>query len=90
MGFMGILLQYTQYRILSPNPKPYDIPKAIFYLLKGDYNPNIYPIIIYTSLHFLFHYPYTTPLKALYSIYLRGTMSPPGDNEKVYLKSALS
>ena len=24
----------------------YRIPKAIFYLLKGDYNPNKYPIIV--------------------------------------------
>ena len=32
----------------------HDIPKAIFYLPKGDYNPNIYPIIMYIVVSIFF------------------------------------
>ena len=38
----------------------YSIPKVRFYLLKGDYNPK--PYTLNSSFHFLFHYPYITPI----------------------------
>ena len=51
------------------------MPKAIFYLLKGDYNPNIYAIIL-QLLPFSFPLSLYDPYKAPYSIYLRGTITP--------------
>ena len=51
--------------LIKIHPKPYSI------FLRGTLNSK--PLTLNVSFHFLFHYPYITPLC---SIHLRGTISP--------------